>query len=96
MLGMRLADSNHICEWLFADDLRVFIPAIEQAFSDLEEVISLYERASGEKLNLPKSSVIPMGLPQIPNWVIAKNCQILNFGGILKYLDGPLGSNIPS
>lgn len=95
LLGVRLGDSLHICELLFADDLGVLIPASAQAFQELEEVIHLYEGASGAKLNIQKSSVLPIGLSTIPQWLADKGCTIHKSGDILKYLSAPLGTNIP-
>lgn len=50
MLGVKLVESISICERLFADDLEILIPALEQAFQELEQTISTYEQASGAKL----------------------------------------------
>jgi hypothetical protein len=39
---------------LFADDVGIFIHALEIAFEELRKCITLYEKASGAKLNLQK------------------------------------------
>lgn len=50
-------------ERLFADDLGMFLPATQADVEAVKHCIHLYERASGAKLNLQKSTVLPFGLP---------------------------------
>lgn len=95
LMGLWLGDSIHIYEKLFADDLGILLPASEQAFKELEGAIWLYELASGEKLNIQKSSFITLGLSAIPQWLADKGCPIQGPGDILKYLGALLGSKIP-
>lgn len=66
MMGLKLSRSLLICEQMLADDLGIFIRAQEESFAEVESCISLYEQASGAKLNLWKSMVIPLGLRNIP------------------------------
>lgn len=66
MLGVSLGTSLNVYEWLFADDLGILLPSIAQAFQELEEVIHLYKCASGAKLNIQKSALLPIGLSTVP------------------------------
>lgn len=66
----------------------------QQCFNKIENSISLYERALGEKLNIKKSIVIPIGLRTIPQWLIDKGCIITQHGQITRYLGVPLGTSM--
>lgn len=81
---------------LFADDVGIFIPAIETNFIKLQEILHLYEVASGAKLNLSKSIIIPLALPTIPQWVYDTGCIVSGSGIIKKYLGVPFGLQLKS
>lgn len=68
--GIQITEFLVICYRLFADDLGMFIPATEQDFMRVEQVLACYELASGTKLNLHKFIVIPLGLEEVPEWLI--------------------------
>lgn len=88
--------SLYIYEWMFVDNLGIFILTIEHNFTKLEEIIMLYEQALRPKLNIHKSTVIPLGINTVRQWLHNKGCQILEQGDIIKYLGAPLGFNILS
>jgi hypothetical protein len=50
-------DGPHITHLLFADDSIVFLEASVESFHALKGVLLAYESASGQKLNLQKSSI---------------------------------------
>jgi hypothetical protein len=64
--AIKITSNLTICQMLFADDVGIFIPATEQAFEALRNNISLYESASGAKLNLQKSVITPIALSSFP------------------------------
>lgn len=51
---------------LFVDDIGNFIPSDKRNFTELQEVLRLYELAFGTNLNLAKLVIIPLALPMIP------------------------------
>jgi hypothetical protein len=50
-------DGPHITHLLFADDSIVFLEATVESLNTLNRVLTEYEAASGQKVNLQKSSV---------------------------------------
>jgi hypothetical protein len=51
------SDGPHVTHLLFADDSIVFLEASVESMQALKEVLTAYEVASGQKVNLQKSSV---------------------------------------
>lgn len=64
--GVNISEDLTICHRLFADDAGIFIPADEQSFKKLQDALKIYELASGAKLNLAKSVIVPLAMPSIP------------------------------
>ncbi|KAL3678477.1 hypothetical protein R1sor_021433 [Riccia sorocarpa] len=89
--GLRINQNRSMLVQLFADDSGVSIKADEDDFEELHNAIRLYERISGAKLNLQKSTVIPWGMETIPDWLINKGCKIAQKGETVRYLDFPVG-----
>lgn len=56
--GVKITKELIICHRLFADNVGIFISKDERSFSKLQEALSLYRVALGEKLNLAKSIII--------------------------------------
>lgn len=79
---------------MFVDDMGLLILTTNTCLIEVEASISLYERASSAKLSLSKSTIIPIGLPTIPRWVIDKGYDIAPSGEIRKYLGSPLGKDL--
>jgi hypothetical protein len=61
-IGIKVSNDSKICHQFFADDVGVFIPATNNAYCQLKEHLNLYEKASGAKLNLQKSVVVPIAM----------------------------------
>ncbi|CAM6097625.1 unnamed protein product [Calypogeia fissa] len=89
--GIKITDNLTVCYRLFADDLGVFIPASELAFNQLKDALSIYELASGARLNLAKFVIIPLALPDIPIWLRQSGGVISEAGMVHKYLGAPIG-----
>lgn len=53
---------------LFADDTALFLLAFEESFQAAREAIAIYERISGDRLNLDKSTIVPMHDGDVPDW----------------------------
>ncbi|KAL2620271.1 hypothetical protein R1flu_000476 [Riccia fluitans] len=64
--GLYLAGSKTALYNFFADDSGVFLKASQMNFRTLQQTISMYERISRAKLNLEKSTVIPIGMNFTP------------------------------
>lgn len=50
--GIKISEEIIVYLHLFADDLGVFISANEGRFQKLQEIISLYKKAFGARMNL--------------------------------------------
>lgn len=74
----------------------VFIPTTKTAFDELRVHLNLYEQASGAKLNLEKSIIVPIALTANPDWLETTGCIIAEDREVIKYLGAPYGSNITS
>jgi hypothetical protein len=94
--AIQINSSLTVCKMLFADHVGIFIPASETAFIELCNCTSLYEQASGAKLNLQKSVITPISLDIIPDWINKTGCSITKEGKIHKYLGAPFGINLTS
>ncbi|KAL0552328.1 hypothetical protein IC582_011437 [Cucumis melo] len=91
--GVSLSSNCNISHILFADDILLFIEDNDFFLNNLRMALSLFERASGLKINLLKSALVPMNVSETR----AKECA--SFWGIschslpLSYLGVPLGGN---
>lgn len=65
-MGIQILESLSIYERLFVDDMGIMILAQPNFFKQVEDCIILYEQALGAKINIRKSSLIPLGLQVIP------------------------------
>jgi hypothetical protein len=48
-LGVKIIDNLQVCHRLFANDVGIFILAIENAFSNSRQHLTLYKKASGAR-----------------------------------------------
>jgi hypothetical protein len=95
-LGIQVTENLKIYHRLFADDVGVFIPANQNAFNELQSHINLYEKASGAKLNLKKSIIVPIAMQRIQDWLNEIGCIIAAEGEVIKYLGAPYGNKLTS
>lgn len=96
MDGIKISNSLTICHRLFADDVGIFIPAIEAKFTKLQNILQLYEKAFRAKLNTAKSVVIPLAILVILQWLINTSCSISPPGEVQKCMGAPFGLNLKS
>jgi hypothetical protein len=80
-----------VCHMFFANDVGIFLPATSEAFKALQDCLDIYQKASGAKLNLQKSIIIPMTLETIPPWLAATGCTISQSEVVYRYLGAPFG-----
>lgn len=65
--GLNITSNLTLGDRLSTDDMGIFLPADHTSFQAFHKCISIYEQASREKLNLTKSTIIPIGVSPIPN-----------------------------
>lgn len=92
--GVKISEELTICHMLFVDNVGIFIPATKHNFKKLQEALKFYKLASGAKLNLVKSIIVPLVLPSIPQWLRDTGCTISQPGETQKYLSAPFGNQI--
>lgn len=83
-----------ICEHVFADDVGILIPTSKTNFQEVENYISLCERALDANLNLCKSFILPIGFITIPTWIQGKYCTISKQGDISRYSGAPIHNQV--
>ena len=80
----------HIAHLLFADDTIVFCEAKKEYLTNLSWILFWFEAASGLKINLAKSEVIPVGKVQrIEELAVELGCRVGKLPSV--YLGLPLG-----
>ncbi|RVX06271.1 LINE-1 retrotransposable element ORF2 protein [Vitis vinifera] len=80
----------HIAHLLFADDTIVFCEAKKEYLTNLSWILFWFEAASGLKINLAKSEVIPVGeVQRIEELAVELGCRVGKLPSI--YLGLPLG-----
>ncbi|KAA0034017.1 LINE-1 retrotransposable element ORF2 protein [Cucumis melo var. makuwa] len=91
--GVCLANDCNISHILFADDILLFVEDNDLYLNNLRMAISLFEKASGLKINLTKSVMVPVNV----SWPRALECasswDISCHTLPLTYLGVPLGGN---
>ncbi|KAL3683766.1 hypothetical protein R1sor_001788 [Riccia sorocarpa] len=93
--GLFIEPGKVLTHQLFADDTGVCIQAQESEFQELIGILEKYELASGAKINLAKSLVMPMGRQAAPEWVKTKGCVVVEAGNSFRYLGIIAGVNLP-
>ncbi|KAL3696899.1 hypothetical protein R1sor_010975 [Riccia sorocarpa] len=92
--GLRVGDSHTLLHQLFADDTGIFLQVNEDIFNNTMDTLSRFEEASGAKLNLAKSTVIPLGTEQLPQWLRDTQCTIASPSDRLRYLGLLTGTDV--
>lgn len=92
--GIRILDSHVVSFRFFADNLGIFILALLVAFNEAQTAIQVYEIASGSKLNLHKSTIIPFNISHRTSWLQNTGYIISEPETMHKYLGEPWGANL--
>ncbi|XP_034689500.1 uncharacterized protein LOC117917365 [Vitis riparia] len=80
----------HIAHLLFADDTIVFCEAKKEYLTNLSWILFWFEAASGLRINLTKSEVIPVGeVQRIEEMAVELGCRVGQLP--IVYLEVPLG-----
>ncbi|KAL3676811.1 hypothetical protein R1sor_026759 [Riccia sorocarpa] len=94
LTGLTLCGNRQALHNLFADDTGVMLKADPENFSELQNAISLYEEISGAKLNMVKSTIIPIAMTTTPEWLQGFGCYIARDGEVIRYLGHSIGRNV--
>ncbi|KAL3689125.1 hypothetical protein R1sor_015434 [Riccia sorocarpa] len=89
--GLQIRARKAMLHNLFADDSGVAIQANQEDYDELQDAIRVYELISGAKLNINKSTIIPIGMSVIPEWLRNTGCHIAAKGELIRYLGFPIG-----
>ncbi|KAL3694356.1 hypothetical protein R1sor_008007 [Riccia sorocarpa] len=92
--GLSLCGQAQTLYNLFADDSGVLIRADPENFTALQEAIQLYKDISGAKLNMAKSTIIPIAMERSPDWLSRFECYVAREGKVIRYLGHPIGWNV--
>ncbi|KAL2610597.1 hypothetical protein R1flu_029170 [Riccia fluitans] len=92
--GLQLQGPKHTLHNLFADDSGIMLQATEDIFNELKDSIATYEIISGAKLNISKSTIIPVAMESTPSWLHRTGCYVASEGEIIRYLGVPIGWNV--
>jgi exonuclease III len=76
---------------LFADDTTVLFKTQEEA-NLIVEILGVFERATGQKMNWPKCKLMRVGRP--PTEVVLPEVEVLGIGQPYEYLGVPVGVQI--
>ncbi|KAL3690974.1 hypothetical protein R1sor_004625 [Riccia sorocarpa] len=94
--GIDIEPGHSLVHQLYADDTGVCLAADRSNFSKLQEILSLYEKASGAHVNLQKSLIMPFGCDTVPDWVRMVRCEVIEGEQSFKYLGIRLGVALPA
>ncbi|KAL3677633.1 hypothetical protein R1sor_027581 [Riccia sorocarpa] len=89
--GISLGGANSALHNLFADDTGIMLNADPENFAELQLAVKLYEEISGAKLNITKSTIIPIAMEHVPGWMHRLGCYIAQEGEVIRYLGFPIG-----
>ncbi|KAL3689560.1 hypothetical protein R1sor_015869 [Riccia sorocarpa] len=84
--GLQIAPGKSLLHQLFADDTGICIEDKEEYFTELQLILNRYELASGARINIQKSLVMPLGQATVPDWVRTIGCEVAKGRRHFKYL----------
>src|SRR5882724_11103136 len=67
--GIKIGDHAKLVAKLFADDTLVYLGANDK-FSDMEDIINLFCKASTARFNMEKTEALPIGIAEHRNKVL--------------------------
>ncbi|KAL3698736.1 hypothetical protein R1sor_012812 [Riccia sorocarpa] len=92
--GIKLPGGKQALYNLFADNTELSIKAEEVNYLRVKELLQVYEEASGAKLNVRKSVMLPVSISELPLWITSSGCRIAARGEIVLHLGFPGGDSI--
>ncbi|KAL3681480.1 hypothetical protein R1sor_024436 [Riccia sorocarpa] len=92
--GIKISESKSSLCNLFADDTWVFVKGTHEQFQQLHATIKVYEDISGSRLNVEKSTIIPIAMETLPGWLQNTWCYVAREGEPIRYLGFPTGRKL--
>ncbi|KAL3698517.1 hypothetical protein R1sor_012593 [Riccia sorocarpa] len=92
--GIKVNNLSQLVHSLFADDMGLCLNADEDNFKEAKNIIEKFERISGAQLNVAKSLIIPLGMENIPRWILETGCRVVAEGDVWTYLGTPVGVKV--
>ncbi|KAL3696592.1 hypothetical protein R1sor_010668 [Riccia sorocarpa] len=68
--GLKITEGDSLLHQLFSDDTRLFLQMHQHVFNQTRTTFSEFEIASGAKLNLDKTLLLPLRPMQISQWLL--------------------------
>ncbi|KAL3700949.1 hypothetical protein R1sor_018971 [Riccia sorocarpa] len=84
--GLQIPQGSDLVHQLYADDTGIFIRMDEQVYNNTMLTLKTFELASGARLNLNKTVIIPITDEQVPTWLTNTQCTILGPSERMRYL----------
>ncbi|KAL3688213.1 hypothetical protein R1sor_014522 [Riccia sorocarpa] len=92
--GVKIPGGRQALYNLFADDTELSVKATEENYRRVKVLLQQYEEASGAKLNVRKSVMIPVAMEELPFWMTATWCRIAAKGEVVLHLGFPGGDEV--
>ncbi|KAL3686483.1 hypothetical protein R1sor_009057 [Riccia sorocarpa] len=92
--GLKINAEDSLLYQLFADDTCLFLQMDIQVFENTRRVLANFETASGAKLNLNKTLVMPLRRTTIPGWLQQTECTIAALSDRFRYLGILAGTDV--
>ncbi|KAL3676486.1 hypothetical protein R1sor_026434 [Riccia sorocarpa] len=92
--GLQITPEESLLHQLFADDTGIFLQQDKQEFRRTMDILTVFEKASGAKLNMQKTTVIPLFNTPIPEWLQRTGCQVATMVDRYRYLGVLTGIDI--
>ncbi|KAL3676110.1 hypothetical protein R1sor_026058 [Riccia sorocarpa] len=93
--GLRINDDEQLFHQIFADDTGLFVQMERHIFENTMSTLRRFELASGAKLNLGKTLVLPLCTDNpVPTWLQQSQCTIALPFDRFRYLGILAGNNV--
>ncbi|KAL3683856.1 hypothetical protein R1sor_001878 [Riccia sorocarpa] len=91
--GVKIPGGRQALYNLFADT-ELSVKATEENYRRVKVLLQQYEEASGAKLNVRKSVMIPVAMEELPLWMTTTGCRIAAKGEVVLHLGFPGGDEV--
>ncbi|KAL3690380.1 hypothetical protein R1sor_016689 [Riccia sorocarpa] len=92
--GLTITTDESLLHQLFADDTGIMLQLDENVFRETRDILAKFETASGARLNIHKTTVIPMFEQPAPIWLQRTGCQIARREDRFRYLGVLTGMDV--
>ncbi|KAL3675715.1 hypothetical protein R1sor_025663 [Riccia sorocarpa] len=84
--GLHINGNEDLLQQLFADDMGIYLQLDEEVFTHTMNALETFEMASSARLNLQKTTVIPMFDGPTPHRLTRTGCQVASTEDRFQYL----------